>query len=98
MAARSVVVNVSPDDKEKLHELAREAARQLGFYSSQRSVFLIYGQEIKSAATASMECNALSKRRGAVWVGNYRGPVVSVARLGEDLEAAFVAWYGDERG
>lgn len=95
MSSRAITVLLDVSDREKLRDLAREVAKQLMPWSSQRAVVLIYGQEIRSCAPKSMEFDALLKRRGAVWVGNYKGPLVSVSKIMEDLEAAFLDWRGE---
>jgi phage antirepressor YoqD-like protein len=96
MASRAVVVIVdSPEDRTKILDLAREVAKQLMPWSSQRAVVLIYGQEIRSCAPKSAEFDNLVKRRGAVWVGNYKGPLASVIKITEDLESAMRDWRGE---
>jgi hypothetical protein len=98
MASRSVVVNISPEDGETIRELAREAARQLSTWSSVRSVVLVYGHELKSCAPKSMAFDNLLRQRGAVWIGNYKGPIVSVEKLTQDLRAAWRDYYGETHG
>jgi hypothetical protein len=98
MASRpAVVVLPSGEDKEKLRELAREVAKKLSVWSSQRAVILKYGRYIANCAPTSREFDSLVSQRGAVWVGNYKGPIVSVEKLTEDLEAAWCTWYGASR-
>jgi hypothetical protein len=96
MSSRAVVVMLdSPEDRAKIEDLAREVAKQLMPWSSQRAVVLIYGQEIRSCAPQSAEFDNLVKRRGAIWVGNYKGPNASVAKITEDLMAAMCDWRGE---
>lgn len=98
MGSRAVVVMVdSPEDRTKIRELAREVASRLQAYSkdTQRAVFLLYGQRVQLSTPGTPEFATMQRQRGAMWVGNYPGGIVSVEKLTDDLQAAMVDWRGE---
>lgn len=94
MAARPVVVMLDPEVRHTIEELAREVLRQLSRFSSERAVFLCYGQKIISCAPKSRDFETQARQRGAMLVGVYR-PLTGLATMREDLEAAWREWYGE---
>jgi len=93
--ARAIVTLLeNPHDQQKIEEHARVIVEAMSRYSGLRSVFLIYGQEVKLTDPNGREFENLSKRRGALWVGTYKGPAVGVERVKADLGAALKDWFG----